>query len=132
MEMFNRLSIPKKGKCQRKAIAPDSSASQVLSDDNGLPSGRCPRHSWLLPRYRPFIWPGIPSLDQKLSAGVIFMCFTIDYRILHVKITPEATRDATHFYTLFYNAPPAIKVGLAFVRCRHVTDNPSERLSFTR
>ena len=39
------------------------------------------------------------------------MCFTIDYRILHVKIAPEATRDATHFYTLFYNAPPAIKVG---------------------
>jgi len=38
------------------------------------------------------------------------MCFTIDYRILHVKITPEATQDATHFYTLFYNAPPAIKV----------------------
>ena len=39
------------------------------------------------------------------------MCFTIDYRILHTKITPEATQDAAHFYTLFYNAPPAIKVG---------------------
>jgi len=40
------------------------------------------------------------------------MCFTIDYRMLHVKITPEATQDATHFYTLFYNAPPAIKTFL--------------------
>jgi len=40
------------------------------------------------------------------------MCFTIDYRILHVKITHEATQDATHFYTLFYNAPPAIKAFL--------------------
>jgi len=60
------------------------------------------------------------------------MCFTIDYRILHVKITPEATRDATHFYTLFYNAPPAIKVGLAFVPCSHIVDEPPERLSFTR
>lgn len=48
------------------------------------------------------------------------MCFTIDYRILHLKITPEAIRDATHFYTLFYNAPPAIKVGLPFVHRRDV------------
>ncbi|KAF9786495.1 Shr3 amino acid permease chaperone [Thelephora terrestris] len=44
--------------------------------------------------------------------GVLCMCFTIDYRILHLKITPEATQDATHFYTLFYNAPPAIKAFL--------------------
>ena len=48
------------------------------------------------------------------------MCFIIDYRILHVKITPEAIQDATHFYTLFYNAPPAIKVGFAIVRCLDV------------
>ena len=60
------------------------------------------------------------------------MCFTIDYRILHLEITAEATRDATHFYTLFYNAPPAIKVGLAFVCCRRVADDSPERLSFTR
>jgi len=60
------------------------------------------------------------------------MCFTIDYRILHIKITPEATQDATHFYTLFYNAPPAINVGPAFVRCSQITDELPERLSFTR
>ncbi|KAF9648894.1 hypothetical protein BDM02DRAFT_3128767 [Thelephora ganbajun] len=57
-----------------------------------------------------FIWH--PQLDHNLFVGVIFMCFTIDYRILHVKITPEAIQDATHFYTLFYNAPPAIKAFL--------------------
>lgn len=50
------------------------------------------------------------------------MCFTIDYRILHLEITPEATQDASHFYTLFYNAPPAIKVGPAFVYDIHTTD----------
>ena len=60
------------------------------------------------------------------------MCFTIDYRILHIKITPEATEDATHFYTLFYNAPPGIKVSLAFIRCGRGTDEAPERLSFTR
>lgn len=37
----------------------------------------------------------------------------MDYRILHITITEQATRDATQFYTLFYNAPPAIKVSLA-------------------
>jgi len=37
------------------------------------------------------------------------MCFNVDYRILHMSITEQATQDATHFYTLFYNAPPAIK-----------------------
>ena len=31
MEMFNWLSIPKTGKCQRKAIAPDSSAHPKYS-----------------------------------------------------------------------------------------------------
>lgn len=60
------------------------------------------------------------------------MCFTIDYRILHVKITPEATRDATHFYTLFFNAPPGIKVGLAFIHRGRAADKPPKRLSFTR
>lgn len=52
-----------------------------------------------------------------IFVGVLCMCFTIDHRILHLTITPEATQDATHFYTLFYNAPPGIKVGrLAFIR----------------
>jgi hypothetical protein len=60
------------------------------------------------------------------------MCFTIDYRILHLKITPEATQDATHFYTLFYNAPPAIRVGLALVCDNHMADILPERLSFTQ
>lgn len=60
------------------------------------------------------------------------MCFTIDYRILHMAITPEATRDATHFYALFYRAPPAIKVGVAFIRCGSLADGRPERRLFTR
>ena len=114
------------GKCQRKA-----SETFLPPHDNGLPSGWCPRNSWLLPRYLDSFWS--PQVnDDNMFLGVVFMCFTLDYRILHLKITPEATEDATHFYTLFYNAPPAIRVGFAFIRRETVTEKRYERRSFTR
>ena len=67
------------------------------------------------------------SLLNKLwyihPIGVLFMCFNVDYRILHMSITEQATQDATHFYTLFYNAPPAIKASHPLPRtlCRVIT-----------
>lgn len=119
--MFNRLIIPKIGKCQRKAISSVSSASRATLTRQWAsvrPVSLLQSASSLVSSLD-CVWN--PHLNHNLFAGVLFMCFTIDYRILHVKITPEATQDATHFYTLFHNAPPAIKVGLAFIHRGRVT-----------
>ncbi|KAG2150212.1 Shr3 amino acid permease chaperone [Suillus bovinus] len=44
--------------------------------------------------------------------GVLFICFFVDYRILHQKLTEEIIEDGFQFYTTFFNAPPAIKAVL--------------------
>ncbi|KAG6919538.1 hypothetical protein DXG01_005128 [Tephrocybe rancida] len=41
--------------------------------------------------------------------GVLFICFTVDHRILWGELTPEVAQDGFQFYTTFFSAPPAIK-----------------------
>jgi len=41
--------------------------------------------------------------------GVLFICFFIDYRILHKELTQDVIEDGFQFYATFFNAPPAIK-----------------------
>ncbi|ETW78944.1 hypothetical protein HETIRDRAFT_420137 [Heterobasidion irregulare TC 32-1] len=41
--------------------------------------------------------------------GVLFICFNVDYRVLHTQLTDEVVGDAFQFYATFFNAPPAIK-----------------------
>jgi hypothetical protein len=42
----------------------------------------------------------------------LFICFTVDHRILWGQITEKDIEDGFHFYRAFYNAPPAIRVRL--------------------
>ncbi|KAG2344106.1 hypothetical protein BDR05DRAFT_910796, partial [Suillus weaverae] len=44
--------------------------------------------------------------------GVLFICFFVDYRILHQELTEEIIEDGFQFYATFFNAPPAIKAVL--------------------
>lgn len=48
------------------------------------------------------------------QTGVLFICYFVDYRILHQELTEEIIEDGFQFYATFFNAPPAIKV-LSFV-----------------
>ncbi|KAF9245310.1 Shr3 amino acid permease chaperone [Melanogaster broomeanus] len=41
--------------------------------------------------------------------GVLFICFFVDYRILHKELTQDIIEDGFQFYATFFNAPPAIK-----------------------
>ncbi|KAF7309595.1 hypothetical protein MIND_00330500 [Mycena indigotica] len=41
--------------------------------------------------------------------GVLFICFSVDYRVLWGGLTEETIQDGFQFYTTFFNAPPAIK-----------------------
>jgi len=41
--------------------------------------------------------------------GILFICSTIDYRLLWGKVTNDVINDGFQFYTTFFNAPPAIK-----------------------
>jgi hypothetical protein len=84
-EMFNLLSISKVGKCQRKAIPPASSASQTLTHDNGIPSGRYPRYSWILPWYSFPIPPGVFDLTGRRS----------DFYVLYHRLPHLAPADHT-------------------------------------
>lgn len=38
------------------------------------------------------------------------MCFTIDHKLLFAEFDEQDIEDGFLFYTMFYNAPPAIKV----------------------
>jgi hypothetical protein len=42
--------------------------------------------------------------------GVLFICLSVDHRLLYQELTQEAIDDGFLFYTTFFNAPPAIKV----------------------
>ncbi|KIK48132.1 hypothetical protein CY34DRAFT_72631 [Suillus luteus UH-Slu-Lm8-n1] len=44
--------------------------------------------------------------------GVLFICFFVDYRVLHQQLTDEIIEDGFQFYATFFNAPPAIKAVL--------------------
>jgi hypothetical protein len=41
--------------------------------------------------------------------GVIFICMTVDYRILYA-LDEQAVQDGTVFYSTFFRAPVAIRV----------------------
>jgi len=41
--------------------------------------------------------------------GVLFICYFVDYRILHQELTEQTIEDGFQFYATFFNAPPAIK-----------------------
>ncbi|PPQ65763.1 hypothetical protein CVT26_000364 [Gymnopilus dilepis] len=41
--------------------------------------------------------------------GVLFICFTVDHRLLWGEVSEDAITDGFQFYTTFFNAPPAIK-----------------------
>ncbi|TFY72295.1 hypothetical protein EVG20_g706 [Dentipellis fragilis] len=41
--------------------------------------------------------------------GVLCVCLNVDYRVLFVELTDETVEDGFKFYTMFFNAPPAIK-----------------------
>lgn len=41
--------------------------------------------------------------------GVLFICSTVDHRLLWGNVTDDVVNDGFQFYTTFFNAPPAIK-----------------------
>ncbi|KAF8623918.1 hypothetical protein AX17_007246 [Amanita inopinata Kibby_2008] len=41
--------------------------------------------------------------------GVLFICFTVDHRLLWAELTEESVNDGFQFYTTFFSSPPAIK-----------------------
>ncbi|KAK7045448.1 Protein csh3 [Paramarasmius palmivorus] len=41
--------------------------------------------------------------------GILFICFNVDYRLLWGDLNEQDLADGFKFYTIFYNAPPAIK-----------------------
>ncbi|KAA1468757.1 hypothetical protein DENSPDRAFT_539400 [Dentipellis sp. KUC8613] len=43
------------------------------------------------------------------ETGVLCVCLNVDYRVLFVELTDETVEDGFKFYTMFFNAPPAIK-----------------------
>lgn len=70
-----------------------------------------------------FLGPQVPVFSKALRyftnpvftlTGVLFICFNVDYRVLFLPVTDETVADAFQFYTMFYNAPPAIKVRILF------------------
>lgn len=44
--------------------------------------------------------------------GILFVCFTVDHRLLFGTLTEQAIEDGFFFYTTFYNSPPVIKLVL--------------------
>lgn len=50
------------------------------------------------------------SVNVNVLPGILFICSTIDYRLLWGKVTNDVINDGFQFYTTFFNAPPAIKV----------------------
>jgi hypothetical protein len=108
--MFNLLSISKIGECQRKAIRPASPASQVLlSYDNGLPSGRCPHRSWLLPRYRLLILPGAFALTRTWPQGLSLCALPSTTASCMSKSHPKPVRTPRTFTPSFTMPHPPLR-----------------------
>ncbi|KAH8116425.1 Shr3 amino acid permease chaperone [Phellopilus nigrolimitatus] len=42
-------------------------------------------------------------------AGTLFVCFTVDQKLLYRDVTEQSVEDGFFFYTTFYNAPLVIK-----------------------
>lgn len=89
----------------------------TLIKHDGFPSSSRPLLRLLFP------WSASSSLLKSISTfsntalsstGVLFICFNVDYRVLFLPVTDETVADAFQFYTMFYNAPPAIKVRILF------------------
>lgn len=60
--------------------------------------------------------PLAPALTHRgrviiFKTGIFFICFNVDHKILWSTLTEEVVEDGFQFYTTFFNAPPAIKVG---------------------
>lgn len=71
----------------------------------------CPLPAFSLVRkLQSFQRPPAFSNTALSFTGVLFICFNVDYRVLFLPVTDETVADAFQFYTMFYNAPPAIKV----------------------
>ncbi|EJD07547.1 uncharacterized protein FOMMEDRAFT_137824 [Fomitiporia mediterranea MF3/22] len=41
--------------------------------------------------------------------GILFVCFTVDHKLLFGELTEQTVDDGFFFYTTFYNAPPVIR-----------------------
>ena len=84
---------------------------------NGLQTRRSTCIMLVLPRCVAPSVQGVGSLTlvlyniPRLSKGVLFICFFVDYRILYQDLTEDTVKDGFQFYATFFNAPPAIKVG---------------------
>lgn len=48
--------------------------------------------------------------DSYSFTGVLFVCFTVDYKLLFADLSEQSVEDGFFFYTTFYNAPPVIRV----------------------
>lgn len=75
---------------------------------HGFQAGCCTLLSFLLSRQVKYLvfW----KTFLLFVAGVLFICFNIDHRILYSELTEQVITDGFQFYTTFFNAPPAIKV----------------------
>lgn len=47
---------------------------------------------------------------SNFALGTLFLCLNVDYRLLWA-LDDQAVKDGFVFYTTFYHAPPAIRVG---------------------
>ena len=101
------------GKCER-----------LCKRRHGLPSSSRPLLRLFLPRCVSPLLADFPNtgLTEATCAGVLFICFNVDYRVLHTQLTDEVVGDAFQFYATFFNAPPAIKV-----RAPLSTDRPDAK-----
>lgn len=43
-------------------------------------------------------------------SGVLFVCFTVDHKLLFTEYSAQDVEDGLFFYTTFYNAPQVIRV----------------------
>ncbi|PAV20103.1 Shr3 amino acid permease chaperone [Pyrrhoderma noxium] len=48
----------------------------------------------------------------SFAFGILFVCFTVDHKLLFGALTEQAVEDGFFFYTTFYNSPPVIKLVL--------------------
>jgi hypothetical protein len=53
--------------------------------------------------------PRLRTSSDKHCAGILFICLTVDYRILWA-LDDQAVQDGMVFYSTFYNAPVVIRV----------------------
>lgn len=52
---------------------------------------------------------------SDILLGALFVCFTVDHKLLFGQLTDQAVDDGFLLYANFYNAPPAIKVHSNYV-----------------